>query len=564
MRTNRFPRETNMKRNWLTVMTILTMLAGLVPGSVFVAPLAAQVPAPGPELTVNVAVVNDDPPIEPAHNVYLPLVAGSGQPPEPPPTSGYAAALSQALADCAATALNQVCYGGGSVTLDGGGPLTIPGQTATLDGVSGLTLVSPDADHWSIALLRLAADSSTPDLGLTLLAFGNVEIDNLNLFDAAAGNWDVAPALSFSSSPLPGEDPQTGALIVYNPSDEEALAINLNGADLILASSAVVEAQPGVKMTVTMASGAALVSTAGGDSGAIRGQQLTVPLDAGGTAAGAPTAPTDIDEYLLEPLVSHKEDDLLTPLVPEFEPADLVQEFQDLLARFDSAYDRCMQGDSSQVYRVMWRGRMLRINQSLLPAGRLSLIETQVKQCATFELEFNSVVTGTSYVAWGSIHVQGQGLIVSYDMDGQLVQSQEVPLTHVRYDMDFVWPPECYDVVLEDGRLMLSESYMRINRNRLDISTTMIHPTVWERFIGLLPCFNPPGEMANPGDWTDVFYALHQSEQILTGFRFTPAHWKYTGNQILAEAIITGREVFFNGGVATGATWMFLLHKPGG
>lgn len=548
-----------MKHNWLTVMAILAMLLGLVPGSVFVPPLAARVP--GPDLAANVAVVSDDPPIELAHTAYLPLVVGSGQP-GPPPTSTYAAALSQALADCAGTALNQVCYGRGSVTLDGGGPLTIPGQVATLDGVSGLTLVSPDPAQWSIALLRLAADSLTPDLGLTLLVFGNVEINSLILFDAAADNWDVAPALLFSSSPVPGQDPQTGGLVLYNP-NEEPLSIDLNGVDLSLASSAVVEARPGVKMTVTMATGAALVSTASGDSGAIRGQQLTVPLDAGGAAAGAPTTPTEIDEDLLEPLVSHKEDDLLEPLVPEFEPVDLVQEFQDLLARFDSAYDRCMQGDSSQVYRVMWRGRMLRINKSLLPAGRLSLIEAQVKQCATFELEFNSVVTGTSSIAWGSIYVQEQGMIVSYDIDGQLVQPQEGPLTHVRYDMDFVWPPECYDVVLEDGRVGLQEGYMRINRSRLDISTPVIHPTVGEQFMGFLPCFNPPGEYPNPASWTTLFYLLHESELFVGGFQFTPAHWKYTGNQILAEAIITGREVLFNDGTATGATWLIMLHKPG-
>jgi hypothetical protein len=197
------------------------------------------------------------------------------------------------------TTLNQVCYAGGSVTLDGG-PLTTPGQVATLDGVSGLTLVSPDAGHWSVALLRLAADSPTPDPRLTLLAFGNVESRNLTLFDAAAGNRDVAPALSFSSNPVPGLDPEMGGLIVYDPTPGEPLSINLNGADLTLASSAIVQAQPWVKMIVTMATGSALVNTAADD----------------GTAADAPATPTTIEDRLLEPLVPHYEGDLLTPLVP--------------------------------------------------------------------------------------------------------------------------------------------------------------------------------------------------------------------------------------------------------
>ena len=149
--------------------------------------------------------VNDGAAVELVPYAYLPIVFGPGKP-GPSPASPYAAALSQALADCAGTVLNQVCYAGGSVTLDGGGPLTTPGQVATLDGVSGLTLVSPDAGHWSVALVRLAADSPTPGLGLTLLAFGNVAIRNLTLFRAAAANGDVAPALSFSSSPVPGQD----------------------------------------------------------------------------------------------------------------------------------------------------------------------------------------------------------------------------------------------------------------------------------------------------------------------------------------------------------------------
>jgi len=154
--------------------------------------------------------------------------------------------------------------------------LTTPGQVTTLDSVSGLALVSPDAGHWSIALLRMAADAPTPDPGLTLLAFGNVEIRNLTLFQAADGNGDLAPVLSFSSRPVPGEHPETGGIIVYNPSHEEPLSISLNGADLTLASSAVVEAQPGNKMIVTSSAGSALVNTAAGDGALLQAYQLTV------------------------------------------------------------------------------------------------------------------------------------------------------------------------------------------------------------------------------------------------------------------------------------------------
>ncbi len=391
--------------------------------------------------------------------------------------------------------------------------------------------------------------------------FGNVEIHNLTLFQLAAGNGDVAPALSFSSSPVPGEAPMTGGLIVYNPNHEEPLFIRLNGADLTLASSAVVQAQPGANMTVTMAAGSALVSTAAGEGAVIQLYQLTVPLDGSGTAAGAPTTPTLTDEDLLEPLVSPDEGDLLEPLVPR-RPA--LQDVLDrLLADFDSAHDRCMQGNSRQVYRVMYFARLLKLFKAV-PDDLMSLIDVQVTQCATFEIEFNSVITGTSLIAWGSTYVQGQGMIVSYDMDGNLVQPAQMTLTHRRYDFDFVWPSSCYYLVLEDGSMGLYDGYMRINRNRLDISTEVIAANIWEHMFLLFPCADPPGEYPNPASWLNLFYDLHSSEMTVGGVLFTPAHWKYTGNSILAEAIFTGREVMFNDGVATGDTWLVMLHKPGG
>lgn len=552
-----------MKCRGFAGRSIQAMLFALLLGSVLNLSPAAQAlePLPGPARPPAAAAANDgeDPQLV---SYFLPVVFARGQT-GPDPEPSYAAALSQALADCAAAALNQVCYARGSVALDGGGPLTTPGQVAALDGVSGLTLASPDAAHWSVALLRLAADSPTPGLGLTLLAFGNVEIRSLTLFDAAAGNGDVAPALSFSSSPVPGQDPETGGLIVYNPNHEEPLAIRLNGADLSLASSAVVQAQPGAKMSVTMATGSALVQTAAGESALLQAHQLTVPLDGSGDAAGAPSTPTLTDEDLLAPLTLHDEDDLLTRLVPPRGPLDLQKAFDDLLASFDSAHSRCLQGDSRQVYRVIYFARVLKMYEKAYPDGLMSLIDVQVTQCATFELEFNSVIAATSSVAWGSIQVQGQGMIVTFDMNGYLVRPSSMPLTHLRYDIEI--EPICpYQFVLIDGGLSLYEGAMRINRNRLEFST-LLHPvhiaehTIW--FCPDVPPFEVPSAFAF---WREMFKSLHMTEIVDdgNGYWFTPAHWKYTGNEILAEAIFQ-REVAFYDGLAAGDTWLVMLHKPG-
>jgi hypothetical protein len=395
---------------------------------------------------VTAAVSNDGSTVEAVAKIYLPVIVVAGQS-RPPPTSPYAAALSQALTYCASMALNQVCYGGGSVTLDGsvsldgGGPLTTPSQVATLESDSGLRLASPDSGHWSVALLRLAADSPTPDLGLTLLVFGNVEIGNLTLFDIAAGNGDAAPALSFSSSPVPGEDPETAGLIVYNPTHEEPLSIRLIGADLTLALYAVGQAQPGKIMTLTMASGSAFVNTTAGDGALIQAHQIAIPLDGEGAAAVAPTTPTMIDEELLEPLV---------PLNPTPALPDIVDS---ILADFDNAYDRCLQSNSRKVYRVMYFARILQLYDTV-PGDLLSLIDVQVSQCATFEFEFNSVIRGNSTVPSGSMYLQEQGMMVSYGMDGMLDQPASMPLTHLSYEFDA--PPECpYQFVLVDGVLNL-------------------------------------------------------------------------------------------------------------
>ena len=573
-------RPTASKANTLPgkVLCVLVILSLLGPA----APILAREPIsvdggtpaaqPGSQLTEQLDAYHPTPPAAPVtaaaqpsvalqdFYLYLPLVSRSGQP-GPSPASPYAAALSKALADCAGTTLNQVCYAGGSVTLDGGGPLTTPGQVATLDGVSGLTLVSPDAGHWSVALVRLAADSPTPGLGLTLLAFGNVKILNLTLFPVAAGNGDVAPALSFSSSPVPGQDPMTGGIIVYNPSHEEPLSIRLNGADLILASSAVVQAQPGVKMTVIMATGTALVNTAAGDGAVIQGDELSVPLDGDGKAKGTPTTPTRIDENRLKSIAPPDKGDPLASVVPPSSEQDILGTLLGVDRQFQDAYNRCVQGNSRQVYRIMHFSRILKQYHSLYPGyisdGIMDLYNLYVRECATFEIEFNSVISVTSRVAWGSMYVQGQGMIVSYNMDGSLVQPAQMPLTHVDYDMDFAWG-NCAHVVLTGGKLVLNDSYMRINHNGLDISTTVLPVGIRERLIET--CV-PLGELANPAAWNTMFLHLHESEFGDMGYLFTPDHWKYTGNLILAEAIFD-RKVIFGDVVSTGQTWLVMLHKP--
>jgi hypothetical protein len=521
-----------LKSRLLSGFGILAMLLGQIPVSVFAAP-----PAPA--------------------RIYLPLVATGGQP-SPLPASPYATALSQALARCAATALNQVCYAGGSLTLTGGGPLTTPGQAAALDGVSGLKLISPDASHFSVALLRLAADSATPDLGLTVLAFGNVEIQNLTLFTAAAANGDAAPALSFSSSPVPGADPITGGLIVHNPSHEDPLSITLNGADLTLASSAVVQAQPGAQMTVTNTTGTVLVQTNAGEAALPQAHQSSILLDNAGKAVGAPTPPSEIEAALLVPLVPSNSDDenLLVPLV---RPAQDMRAL--LLADFDRAHKRCMQGSSRHVYNVFYWARFLK-EFKLLSDDEWLVLDIQIRQCARFEIEFNSEITGSSSTSAGSTHVRGQGMIVSFDFDGQLVSQETMPITHLNYN--FTAPPICpYQTSVTDGALHMTEASLRINGNNLEISTT-IQPVAMEEYVRYTCDGMQMPQIAAFARWRMMFLDLHKPEQLGFDHLYKLDNWKYLSGEIFAESIFADRQAAFYDGVSSESMWMFMLHKPGG
>jgi hypothetical protein len=213
----------------------------------------------------------------------------------------------------------------------------------------------------------------------------------------------------------------------------------------------------------------------------------------------------------------------------------------------------------------MYYARILKMNEAHLPDGLMFLIDEQVTRCATFEIEFNSVISTTLSAASGSMYIQGQGMIVSYGMDGNLVQPAQMPLTHVRYDIVEAALPCPYQHVLTNGTLDLFDGYMRINRNRLDISTKVFPAVIGEDTIFYCKDL-PPIKGQSIAFWRLFFMYLHSSEAVDNGmvYLFTPDHWKYTaavstGNQILAEAIFSGRGY---GGFLTGDTWLVMLHKP--
>jgi hypothetical protein len=295
---------------------------------------------------------------------------------------------------------------------------------------------------------------------------------------------------------------------------------------------------------------------------------LNVPLNGNGDAAGAPTTPTKIGDNALATIAPTNTGDPLATILPKPSPQDSKAIIDAMYYLTIDAYDRCMAGNSRQVYRMAYYARILQhyasIYPNILTDDLMRVYDKQFRQCATFEIEFNNVISVTSPVDWGSMYIQGQGMIVSYGMDGNLYLMSNMPLTHKRYDITFAMQ-QCLSLEIVDGVLFNYDGYMRINRNRLDISTTMTPVGIWEHTI--FTCAEPSFEMANPALWQLLFDKLHRSELNETegSYRFTEEHWKYTGNQILAEAIFD-RTVTDLGGqeVDTGNTWLVMLHRPGG
>ncbi len=102
---------------------------------------------------------------------------------------------------------------------------------------------------------------------------------------------------------------------------------------------------------------------------------------------------------------------------------------------------------------------------------------------------------------------------------------------------------------------------MRIHFNRLAISTKVDPVSISENFRVTCPWGS--ATLPSTAFWLNMFRALHRSEEVDSGmaYLFTPEQWKYTGNQILAEAIVESQAPFWDGSSA-GDTWMVLLHKP--
>lgn len=491
------------------------------------------------------------------NDLFLPLVASGGA---AEPAGLYTEILERVAQHCGATGLNQVCYVNGSVTLTttGGEGFNAPGAVADLSDGASLSVASESADieQLSVAWLRLRAYAATPDQALNILAFGNVEIEDITLFaaDADLDKPTTLPSLRLAGTPIAGVDAWgSSGLVVTNPAEEDLLSLTVNGAAITLGSTALVEATPGVEMKVTMANGASRTEAGGGESTAVQNQQVSVPLDANGNAAGTPTTARELtDDEFLDQLL----DELLQKLKEQIALANSA------LERLNRANDRCIAGEARYVYNVLYWSRVIEKTpgiKDLLNDSLLSQAYSRAANCLSFEVVFDSTAQTTHPDLRMSSHLNMAGMPVQYLLDGRFIAINS-SLDYLSYA--YIPSASCGAIQpsMTPGELELDSAALEITGNKVRVATTLRvakQPTDSATII----CPPAPPLIVGQQHWVSVFYHMHETEWQKPDPSFRFNDWKYLGGENFAEAIYV-RNSIEGGFTFDTTTYLILVHTP--
>lgn len=517
-----------------------------------------------------------------AHNLFLPLTI---QDETAFTLSSYAERIYASLLACQTIGLNQVCLGHGEATVGDAMILAQPGDSAALADDQRVAVVSPDADHWSVAVLRLQVDATAPDQSLTLLAFGNVQITTRTLFTGTRSNAAFLPDLRVASQPVEDAAAAVSGLLLYNPAETEALAVTLNDVVVTLGTSAFVQATPGDAMTVTMVNGAVLTAEVGEASHAvIPGHQVSIPLNVAGGATGpgdvqaserdllAPLRPTA--QRLVTAAFEHPIVEVMLKMIPEYFTDVRAHAFYDDLAAIYAnnvikVYSRCVTepADARSVYGLMVLNRMLRSNPNLEPAygeSRFNLLRRMMEKCASFEMEFDSQTRLMSQELSYTSHVNAQGQKFTLDLNGEFfwADDETIPIKHLEYTVLGGEAPGCTQhTLVADGEFTLLDGHARLRGNRLRIVTEVLPKVPFEEIYYTCPPL-PPTE-SKPLAWSPLFYLFHRDQLGASqpaGYVFKD--WQYNGRKNFAETIYTGLTADLDGASITGDSYLVLIHTP--
>jgi hypothetical protein len=175
-----------------------------------------------------------------------------------------------------------------------GGPSTDDVLITGLSDGETLTAIGRNADGtW----LQVALTDGSAGWVSAELVAAQGEVETLNIIDPEAIPLTPMQAFYFQSGfgDAPCAEAPDSGILVQTPEGVEQIQFTVNDVGITLGSTAYLQAQPGGDMTTSVVEGEATVEAGGASVVVPAGRFVSVPLDAQGRAAGAPSQPQPYD-----------------------------------------------------------------------------------------------------------------------------------------------------------------------------------------------------------------------------------------------------------------------------
>jgi hypothetical protein len=216
-------------------------------------------------------------------------------------------AIEAANQQCQAVDRNQTCYGNYSLQAESRTgaalPFSNPGDVVNLSDIKSLSLAAFDQSipEWGMALMKVQADvpDTLPGQNVTVVLFGNVQIE-----DQSPDPAHPMQAFYFQSGI--GDAPCAGVpgngILIQTPQGMGEIHLTINEAQILLGSTAFVQAQPNAEMVISVVEGQAQVSAFDKTVIVPAGALTRTTLNANGIAAAPPADPEPYDASALATL----------------------------------------------------------------------------------------------------------------------------------------------------------------------------------------------------------------------------------------------------------------------
>jgi hypothetical protein len=192
---------------------------------------------------------------------------------------------------CQQIGSNEICYGNDDIDATiipiYEGQFDIAGDVIPIEGVQKFYTLPLDEDNnrWGVAVLKVQANmvGTNPGQNVTFLVFGDTDVDNTSGDMSAFYFTTGITGVTCNQESIDG-------ILIETPDGSE-ITLQANGVNILLKGDALLEAQPGEEMTVSMLKGSANVRAEGVEQEVSAGYKVSVPLNEEGKPVGGPSKP---------------------------------------------------------------------------------------------------------------------------------------------------------------------------------------------------------------------------------------------------------------------------------